>query len=73
MFLTDKKRINEQYYSIRCAKTNTMAHSISLNNRISCVVGISIFGFKTYWKQVFDLMEIQTTQTFKQFLQAVLI
>ena len=51
-------------------KNKTMAHSVILNNRISCVVGISIFGFKTYWKQVFNLMEIQTTQTFKQFLQA---
>ena len=51
-------------------KKNTMAHITSLNNRISCVVGISIFVFKTYWKQVLDLMEIQTTQTFEQFLQA---
>ena len=51
-------------------KNKTMAHSMSLNNMISCVVGIFIFGFKTYWKQVFGLMEIQTTQTFKQFLQA---
>ena len=51
-------------------KRKTMAHSMSLNNRISCVVEISIFGFKTYWKQVFNLMEIQITQTFKQFLQA---
>ena len=41
-----------------------------LNNRISCVVGISIRGFKTYWKQVFDLMEIQTSSTFEHFLQA---
>ena len=47
-----------------------MAHIMSLNNRISCVVGISIFGFKTYWKQVFDFMQIQTSSTFKQFLQA---
>ena len=51
-------------------KNNTMAHSMSLNNRILCVVGISIFGFKTNWKRVFALMEIQTTSTFKQFLQA---
>ena len=40
-------------------KNKTMAHSISLNNRILCVVGIYIFGFKTYWKRVFSLMEIQ--------------
>ena len=51
-------------------KNKTMVHSMSLKNRISCVVGISIFGFKTYWKQVFDLMGIQTNQTFEQFLQA---
>ena len=50
-------------------RNKTMAHSMSLNNRISSVVGISIFGFKTYWKQVFALMEIQTTSTFEQFLQ----
>ena len=51
-------------------KNKTMAHSMSLNNRISCVVGISLFGFKTYWKQLFNLIEIQRTQTFKHFLQA---
>ena len=50
-------------------KNKTMAHIMILNNRISCVLGISIFGFKTCWKQVFDLMEIQTSSTFKQFLQ----
>ena len=41
-------------------KNKTIAHSMRLNNMISFVVVISIFGFKTYWKQVFDLMEIQT-------------
>ena len=51
-------------------KNKTMAHRMSLNNRISCVVGISILVLKTYWKRVFDVMEIQTTQTFEQFLQA---
>ena len=51
-------------------KNKMMAHSMSLNNRISCVVGISIFRFKTYWKRVFALVEIQTTPTFKQFLQS---
>ena len=51
-------------------KNKTMAHSMSLNNWISCVVGISIFGFKTYWKQVFDLMQIQTSSTFEQLFQA---
>ena len=31
---------------------------------------MSIFGFKIYWKQVFDLTEIQKSSTFEQFLQA---
>ena len=62
--LHTKKRINEQCDSIRCAKNNTMVHSMSPNYRISCVVGMSIFGFKTYWKQVFNLLEIQTSSTF---------
>ena len=43
---------------------------MSLNNRILSIEGISIFGFKTYWKQVFALMEIQTTPTFKHLLQS---
>ena len=51
-------------------KNKTMAHVMSLDNRISCVVRISIFGFKTYRKLVFALMEIQITSMFEQFLQA---
>ena len=51
-------------------KNKKMAHSMSLNNRILCVVGIFIFGFKNYCKQVFSLMEIRTTSNFEQFLQA---
>ena len=51
-------------------KNKTMAHSMSLNNMISCVVGISIFRFKIYWKRVFDLIEIKTTSTFEQFLKS---
>ena len=43
---------------------------MSLNNRILSIEGISIFGFKTDWKQGFALMEIQTTPTFKQLLQS---
>ena len=64
-----QKIINKQCDSIHCAKKKTMVHITSLNNRISCVVGISIFGLNTYWKQVFNLMEIQISLTFKQFLQ----
>ena len=42
-------------------QNNTMTHSMSLNNRISCVVGIFIFGFKTYWQRVFNLVELKKT------------
>ena len=51
-------------------KNKTMTYRMSLNNKISCVVGISIFGFKTYWEKVFNLMEIKTTLTFKNLLES---
>ena len=70
MFDTQKKESMNNVIAYVTPKNKMMAHSTSLNNRISCVVGISIFGFKTYWKQVFDLMQIQTSSTFEQFLQA---
>ena len=54
-------------------KNKTMSHSMGPNNRISCVVVIYIFGFTTYWKQVFGLMEIKTTQAFKHFLQSKIL
>ena len=70
MFDTQKNESMKNVIAYVALKNKTMAHSMSLNNRISCVVGISIFGFKTYWKQVFGLMQIQTSSTFEQFLQA---
>ena len=51
-------------------KTKTMAHITILNNRISYVVGISIFRFKKYWKIVFNLTELNMSPTFKKFLQS---
>ena len=65
-----QKNLRKYVIAYVAPKNNMMANIMSLNNRISCVAGISIFGFKTYWKQVFGLMEIQTTQTSKRFLQA---
>ena len=70
MFDTQKNESMNNVIAYVAPKNKTMAHSMSLNNRISCVVGISIFRFKKYWKQVFALMEIQTTSTFKQLLQS---
>ena len=69
MFDTQKNESMNNMIAYIAPKNKNMAHSMSLRNRILCVVGISIFGFKTYWKQVFNLMEMQTTQTFKKFLQ----
>ena len=70
MFDTQKNESKNNVIAYVAPKNKTMAHSMSLNNRISCVVGISIFGLKKYWKQVFALMEIQKTPTFKHLLQA---
>ena len=50
-------------------KNKTMAHSMILNNRISCVLGISIFGFKKYWQTIFNLMDLNMSPTLKTFLQ----
>ena len=38
----DTQKIYEQCDITHCAKNRTVAHIISLNNRISCVVEISI-------------------------------
>ena len=70
MFDIQKNESMNNVIAYVAPKNKTMAYITSLNNRISCVVGISIFGLKTYWKQVFGLMEIKTTPTFEQFLQA---
>ena len=70
MFDTQKNESIKNVIAYVAPKNKTMAHITSLNNRISCVVGISIFGLKTYWNQVYNLMEIQTNQTFEQLFQA---
>ena len=70
MFDTQQNESMNNVIAYVAPKNKTMSYIMSLNNRISCVVGISIFGFNTYWKKVFRLMEIQKTQTFEQFLQS---
>ena len=67
---TQKNESMNNAISYVAPKNKTMAQRVSLNNRISCVVGLSIFEIKTYWKRVFNLMSFKTTPTFKQFLQA---
>ena len=68
--MTHKNESTNNAITYVVPKNKTMAHSISLNNSILRIVVISVFGFKTYWKRVFNLMEIKTTPTFKQFLQS---
>ena len=70
MFGSQKNKSTNNVIAYIAPKNKTMSHSMTLNNRISCIVGISIFGFKTYWEQVFNLMDKKTTQTLTDFLQA---
>ena len=51
-------------------KNKTWANTMSLNNNITCVVAISIFGFRKYWQMFFNLMEINMSPTFKYLLQS---
>ena len=41
-----------------------------LNSKISCVVGISIFGFDKHQKTLFNLREFNISPTFKQLFHA---
>ena len=56
MFDTQKNESMNNGIAYVALKNETMAHIMRLNDRISCVVGISILEFKTYWKQMLALM-----------------
>ena len=51
-------------------KNKTMAHTMSLNNMISCIVVISIFVFKKCWQIFFNSMELNMSPTFNHFLKS---
>ena len=70
MFDTQKNEAMNNVIAYAAPQNKTMSYSVSLNNRISYVVGISIFGFKTYWKRVFTFTKIQKTSTFEQLFQS---
>ena len=70
MFYTQKNESMNNEIAYVAPQNTTMTYSMSLNNRISCVVGISIFGFNKYWQTVFILTDLNMIPTFKQFLQA---
>ena len=69
MFDTQKCELMNNLVAYNAPQNKTMAQIMVLNNTISCVVVIFIFRFKTYWKQVFNFMEIKKTPIFKKFLQ----
>ena len=48
MFDTQKNESMNNVIAYVAPKNKTTAHIMNLNNRISCVVGMSTFGFKTY-------------------------
>ena len=73
MFDTQKRESTKNAIAYVAPKNKMMAHSMRLNNSISCVVVISIFRFTKYWKGVFNFMDIKTTPTFKQFLQVKIL
>ena len=73
MFDTQKYEPMNNSIAYVAPKNKTISYSTSLNNRISCVVRISIFRFKKYYHRVFDFIEIKTTPTFKTFLQAKIL
>ena len=51
-------------------KKNIMANIMSLNSRIFFVVGLSVFVFDRHLQVVFDLVDLNISQTFKQLVQA---
>ena len=69
MFNTKNESINNAIAS-GAPKNKMTAHKMILHNRISCVVVISIFRFKKYWKIVYNLIDINMSPTFKHFFQA---
>ena len=60
MFDTQRNDSMNNVIAYVAPKNKTMTHIMSLNNTISCVVRISILGFKTYWKQVYNVMHIKS-------------
>ena len=68
MFETQKNESMNNVIAYVAPKNKTMAHIMSLNNMISCIVLISIFGFKTYWEQVFNLMDIKKNANLNRLL-----
>ena len=70
MFETQKKKLTDNETTYVAPKNKTMAHSMSLKNRVSCVVVISIFGLNKYRQKVFNLIDLNMSPTSKHFLKS---
>ena len=70
MFGTQNNDSTSNAISYIAPKNKTMAQKVSINNRISCVVVISIFGFNKYWQTLFNLMGLNMSPTPKQSFQS---
>ena len=73
MFATQNKEYMNNEIAYLAPRNKTIYHSMSLNNRISCVVGISMLNFDKYWKRVFYLMDLIIDPSFKQFLLSEIV
>ena len=69
MFDTHENESTNNAIAYVAPKNKAMSHSMSLNNRISCIVGISTCGFNKYWQNFFNLMELNMIPTSKMFLK----
>ena len=65
MFNTQNNELMNSTTAYVAAENKTMENSMSLNIKISCVVGIYVFRFEKYWKKVFDLMGLNINPAFK--------
>ena len=70
MFDTKNNKLMNNAIVFVAPKIKTMTHIMGLNNRILCVVGITIFEFKKYWQTVYNLMEHIMIPNFKKFLKS---
>ena len=53
MIDTQKNKSVNKSISYVTLKVNMLSHTMSLESSISCVSGISIFGFNEYYRKIF--------------------
>ena len=70
MFDTQKNKSTKNSIAYAAPKNKTMVHSMILNNRISCMLGIPMLGFNKYQHSVLNFMDLNMIPTLKQFLKS---